>query len=58
MYYEEQWMKVEEKKMLALEAEEKRRRKTPETWEHQKVLQEEVNRCSRKADAGGMTSET
>jgi hypothetical protein len=31
MYYEEQWMKVEEKKMLALEAEEKRRRKTPGT---------------------------
>jgi hypothetical protein len=58
IYYEEQWMKVEEKKMLALEAEEKRRRKTPGTWEHQKALQEEVNRCARKADAGGMTSET
>jgi hypothetical protein len=31
MYLEEQWLKVEEEKMLAQEAEEKRRRDTPGT---------------------------
>ncbi len=51
-------MKAEEEKRLAREAEEKRRRETPGTWEHQKALQEEANRHAREADAGGTTSET
>jgi hypothetical protein len=58
MYYEEQRLKAEEEKRLAREAEEKVRRETPGTWEHQKAVQEEVNRRAREADAGGMTSET
>jgi hypothetical protein len=58
VYYEEQWLKAEEEKWLAREAEEKRRRETPGTWEHQKALQEETNRCAREAYAGGTTSET
>jgi hypothetical protein len=40
------------------EAEEKVRREAPGTWEHQKVIQEEANRCAREVDARGMTSET
>jgi hypothetical protein len=39
MYYEEQRLKAEEEKMLAREAEEKVRRETPGTWEHQTVVQ-------------------
>jgi hypothetical protein len=58
MYYEEQRLKAEEEKRFVREAEEKMRRETPETSEHQKVVQEEVNRCAREADDGGMTSET
>jgi hypothetical protein len=58
VYYEEQRLKVEEEKRLAREAEEKVRRETPGTWEHQKAVQEEVNRCGREADDGGTTSET
>jgi hypothetical protein len=34
MYCEEQWLKAEEEKRLAREAEEKRRRETSGTWEH------------------------
>jgi hypothetical protein len=37
MYLEEQWLKAEEEKRLAREAEEKRRRETPRTWEHYKA---------------------
>jgi hypothetical protein len=51
-------MKAEEEKRLAQEAEQQWRRETPETWEHYFAKQEEVNRCAREADAGGMTSET
>jgi hypothetical protein len=58
MYYEERQLKAEEEKRLAREAEEKVRRETPGTWEHQKVVQEEVNRCAREADDGGTTSKT
>jgi hypothetical protein len=58
VYCEEQRLKTEEEKRLVREAEEKRRRETPGTWEHQKALQEEVNRHAREADIGGMTSET
>jgi hypothetical protein len=58
MYYEEQRLKAEEEKRLAWEAEEKVRRETPVTWEHQKVVQEEVDRHAREAIDGGMTSET
>jgi hypothetical protein len=43
--------------MLEQEAE-KRRHKTPETWEHYKARQEEANRHAREADARGTTSET
>jgi hypothetical protein len=39
MYYEEQRLKAEEEKMLAREAEEKVRRETPGTWEHQTAVQ-------------------
>jgi hypothetical protein len=39
MYYEEQRLKAEEEKMLVREAEEKVRRETPGTWEHQTVVQ-------------------
>jgi hypothetical protein len=61
VYIEEQrqkQMKAEEEKRLAQEAEQQWRRETPETWEHYFAKQEEVNRCAREADAGGMTSET
>jgi hypothetical protein len=58
VYYEEQWLKAKEEKRLAQEAEEKVRRETPGTWEHQKVVQEEANRRAREADDGGMTYET
>jgi hypothetical protein len=34
------------------------RHETPGTWEHQKVVQEEANKCAREADDGGATSET
>jgi hypothetical protein len=37
MYLEEQWLKAEEEKRLAREAEEKRRRETHRTWEHYKA---------------------
>jgi hypothetical protein len=37
MYVEEQQFKAEEEKRLAQEAELKRRRETPGTWEHYKV---------------------
>jgi hypothetical protein len=56
-YYEEQRLKAEEKR-LAREAEENVRHETPGTWEHQKVVQEEANRCAREADDGCTTSET
>jgi hypothetical protein len=58
VYYEEQRLKAEEEKRLAWEAEEKVRRETPGTWEHQNVVQEEANRCARETDDGGTTSET
>jgi hypothetical protein len=58
VYYEEQWLKAEEEKRLAREAEEKVRHETPGTWEHQKVVQEEVDRRARHVDDGGTTSET
>jgi hypothetical protein len=58
VYYEEQRLKAEEEKRLAREVEEKVRRETPGTWEHQKVIQEEANRSAREADDGGTTSET
>jgi hypothetical protein len=58
VYVEEQWCKVEEEKRLAQEAELKRRRETPRTWEHYKAQCDEANRCARETDAGGMTSET
>jgi hypothetical protein len=58
VYYEEQRLKAEEEKRLAWEAEEKVRRETSGTWEHQKAVQEEANRCVREADDGGTTSET
>jgi hypothetical protein len=58
VYYEEQWLKIEEEKRLAREAEVKVRCETSGTQEHQKVVQEEVNRCAREADVGGTTSET
>jgi hypothetical protein len=57
MYYEEQRLKAEEEKRLAREAEEKVRRVTPRTWEHQKAVQEEADRHASDADDGGMTSE-
>jgi hypothetical protein len=52
VYYEEQWLKAEEEKRLAWEAEEKVRRETPGTQEHQKVVQEETNRRAREEDGG------
>jgi hypothetical protein len=58
MYYMEQRLKAEVEKRLAREAEEKVRHETPGTWEHQKAIQEEVNRCAREAYDGGTTSET
>jgi hypothetical protein len=58
VYYKEQGLKAEDEKRLAREAEEKVRRETPGTWEHQKVVQEEADRRAREADDGGMTSET
>jgi hypothetical protein len=47
MHYEEQRLKAKEEKRLAWETEEKRRRETPRTWEHQKALQEEANKRAR-----------
>jgi hypothetical protein len=58
MYYEEQRLKAKEEKRLAWEAEEKVRCETPETWEHQKAVQEEANNHAREADDGSTTSET
>jgi hypothetical protein len=58
VYVEEQWCKAEEEKRLAQEAELKRRRETPGTWEHYKAQCDEANRCAREANAGGTTSET
>jgi hypothetical protein len=58
MYVEEQRRKAEEEKMLAQEAELKRRRETPGTWEHYKAQCDEVNRRAREADTRGTTSET
>jgi hypothetical protein len=58
VYYKEQRLKADEEKRLAREAKEKVRRETPVTWEHQKTIQEEENRCAREADDGGTTSET
>jgi hypothetical protein len=58
MYVEEQWCKAKEEKRLAQEAELKRRRETPGTWEHYKAQCDEVNRHAREADAGGTTPET
>jgi hypothetical protein len=46
-------LKAEEEKSLVQEAEEKVRRETPGTWEHQKAVQEEANRRTRESDAGG-----
>jgi hypothetical protein len=58
VYYEEQLLKAEEEERLAREAEEKVRRETPGTWEHQKVVQEKADIRAREADDGGTTSET
>jgi hypothetical protein len=58
MYVEEQRCKAKEEKRLAQEAELKRRRETPGTWEHYKAQCDEVNRHAREADAGGTTPET
>jgi hypothetical protein len=58
MYLEEQWLKAEEEKRLALEVKEQWRRETPGTWEHYNARQEEANRQAREVDAGGMTFET
>jgi hypothetical protein len=58
VYVEEQWRKAEEEKRLAQEAELKRRRETPGTWEHYKAQCDEADRRAREADAGGTTSET
>jgi hypothetical protein len=58
MYYEEQRLKAEDEKRLAREAKEKVRRETLGTWEHQKVVQEEVNKRARETDDGGTISET
>jgi hypothetical protein len=51
VYVEEQRHKTEEEKSLAQKAELKRRRETPETWEHYKAQCDEVNRRAREADA-------
>jgi hypothetical protein len=58
VYCKEQWRKSKEEKRLAQEAEQKRRRETPDTWEHYQTRCEEADRCTRKDDAGGTTSET
>jgi hypothetical protein len=58
VYVEEQRHKAEEEKKLAQEAELKRRRDRPGTWEHYKAQCDEANRRAREADAGGTTSET
>jgi hypothetical protein len=52
MYVEEQRHKAEEEMRLAQEAELKRRRETPETWEHYKAQCDEVNRRARETDVG------
>jgi hypothetical protein len=44
--------------MLAQEAEQKRRRERPGTWEYFFAKQEEANIRAREADLGGTTSET
>jgi hypothetical protein len=46
-------MKADKAKRLAQEVEQKRRRETPDTWEHYKARCEEADRCAREADAGG-----
>jgi hypothetical protein len=58
MCVEEQRRKTEEKKWLAQEAELKRRRETPGTWEHYQARCEEADIRVREADAGGTTFET
>jgi hypothetical protein len=61
MYLAEQHqlqMKAGEEKRLAQEAEKRRGRETPETWEHYFAKQEEANRRAREAHAGDTTSET
>jgi hypothetical protein len=58
VYVEEQWCKAEEEKRLAQEAELKRKRETPRTWEHCKAQCEEADRGAREVDIGGTTSET
>jgi hypothetical protein len=57
VYVEEQWRKAEEEKRLAHEAEVKKRRETPRTWEHYKAQCDEANRRAREADARDTTSE-
>jgi hypothetical protein len=52
MYVEEQWHKAEEEKRLAQEAELKRRRETPGTWERYKAQCDEANKRARGADTG------
>jgi hypothetical protein len=58
IYVEELRRKAKEEKRLPHEAELKRRRETPRTWEHYKAQCDEVDICAREADAAGMTSET
>jgi hypothetical protein len=52
VYVEEQRHKAEEEKRLAHEVELKRRRETPETWEHYKAQCDEANRRAREANVG------
>jgi hypothetical protein len=58
VYVEEQQRKADEEKSLTQEAELKRRRETPVTWEHYQGRCEEVDKRARGAHAGDMTSET
>jgi hypothetical protein len=58
VYCEEHQRKAEEKKRLAQEAEQKRRRETPGTWEDYKARREEADRRARETDAGGTTFKT
>jgi 5'-deoxynucleotidase YfbR-like HD superfamily hydrolase len=51
-------MKGEEEERLIQEAEQQRRRETPDAWEHYFAKQEEVNRRVREADLEGTTSKT
>jgi hypothetical protein len=58
VYVKEQRRKVEEEKRLAQEAELKRRRETPGTWEHFQARCEETDRRTREANAWDTTSKT